>query len=290
MKRLIEWPVRLALMVFGFLFVFNLPSLIGIGNSLTLHPETFWKYVKENIQQLIRFGDTSYIDLFNEQNLPESYAYTMSIFASSLVAVIVFGLLAAMFVHMMPKKIGGFIKRGINFFEGVPDLMVIFIIQFFVITLYRETGLKFLQLYGVFGARPYVVPVITVSFLPAMLFAQFVIKVLEEEKVKDYVQYSRAKGLSSLRILIVHMLPNTFPLFILQLRTSIWVILSNIFLIEFLFTLPGLTDILQLIVMRGGSFLGLVICLLLFILPLLVIEVLSLFAIKAVNRKESASI
>lgn len=290
MKKWIELPFRLLLVVAGFLFVFNLPVLIGIGETLTFNLEPFWNSVKGNLQQLIRIDDTSYISLFDEQNLTESYRYTMTIFCYSLLTVIGTGMLAAVLVQLMPKKTSRVLKQGINFFEGVPDLMVIFLIQFFVIVLYRETGLKFLQLYGVFGAKPYAVPVVTVSFLPAMLLSQFLIKVLEEEEVKDYIQYSRAKGLSPLRILIVHMLRNIFPLFIMQLRTSIWIILSNLFLIEFMFNLPGLTRILQLITVRGGGFLGLVICMLLFILPLLVMEFLSLIAIKAVNRKESASI
>ncbi|MBU8918384.1 ABC transporter permease subunit [Bacillus sp. FJAT-29953] len=290
MKRWLELPFRLLLMVAGFIFVFNLPALLGIGETLTFNLEPFWNSVKGNLQELTRIDDTSYISLFDEQNFTESYRYTMTIFCYSLLTVMGTGMLAAMLVQLMPKKISRVLKQGINFFEGVPDLMVIFLIQFFVIVLYRETGLKFLQLYGVFGAKPYVVPVVTVSFLPAMLLSQFLIKVLEEEVVKDYIQYSRAKGLSPLIILIIHMLRNIFPLFIMQLRTSIWIILSNIFLIEFMFNLPGFTKVLQLVTLRGGGFLGLVICLLLFILPLLVMEFLSLIAIKTVNRKESASI
>ncbi|WP_310199212.1 hypothetical protein [Neobacillus niacini] len=91
------------------------------------------------------------------------------------------------------------------------------------------------------------------------------------------------------RIFIVHMIRNIFPLFIIQLRTSIWIILSNLYLLEFMFNINGFTKTFP-IAMGMGEFLLLVICLLLFTLPLLLIEALSLLVLTFFKGKNSVSL
>jgi peptide/nickel transport system permease protein len=85
------------------------------------------------------------------------------------------------------------------------------------------------------------------------------------------------------------MIRNIFPLFIIQLRTSIWIILTNPYLLEFMFNINGFTKTFP-IAMGMGEFLLLVICLLLFTLPLLLIEALSLLVLTFFKGKNSVSL
>ncbi|MGG1679580.1 ABC transporter permease subunit [Neobacillus sp. NRS-1170] len=289
MYKLLEIPIRIFLMVSGILFVFALPSLVGIGDTLTINFQPFWKYVEANFQKITQLGSHSFIRLYEQLNLAESYLYSMTIVFSSLLVVVFVGMAVAILVQMAPKKLGNLFKKVINFFEAVPDLLILFLFQFFVITLYKTTGLKFLQLYGNFGHKPYVIPIITVSFLPTLFLIQFFIKVLEEEELRDYVLYGKAKGLSQFRVLMVHMLRNIFPLYIIQLRTSIWIILSTIYLLEFMLNIPGFTK--NFVISIGtGEILMLVICLLLFTVPLLLIEATGYLVSRFYKGKESASL
>ncbi len=289
MKKYLDLPLRIVLMISGILFVFALPTLIGIGKTLTINFKPFWKFIEINIQKLTQINDPQFMGLFEQMNMAESYRYSMTIVFASLMVVIIVGMLGALMVQMAPKKIGKLFRKVTDFFESVPDLLVIFLFMFFVITLYKTTGLKFLQLYGIFGHKPYFVPIVTISFLPTLFFMQFLIKALEGEESRDYVLYLKAKGIRKSRIFIVHMIRNIFPLLIIQLRTSIWIILSNLYLLEFMFNINGFTKTFPN-AMGMGAFLLLVICLLLFTLPLLLIEALSLLVLTFFKGKESVSL
>ncbi|WML56601.1 ABC transporter permease subunit [Neobacillus sp. PS2-9] len=289
MKKYLDLPLRIILMISGILFVFALPTLIGIGKTLTINFKPFREFVEINIHKLTQIKDPQFIGLIEQINMAESYRYSMTIVFASILVVIIVGMLGAIMVQLAPKKIGNMFKKVINFFESVPDLLIIFLFMFFVITLYKTTGLKFLQLYGIFGHKPYFVPIVTIGFLPTLFFMQFLIKALEGEESRDYVLYLKAKGIRKSRILIVHMIRNIFPLFIIQLRTSIWIILSNLYLLEFMFNINGFTKTFP-IAMGMGEFLLLVICLLLFTLPLLIIEAISLLVLTFFKGKESVSL
>lgn len=208
--------------------------------------------------------------------------YSLTIFSVSLVVTIFFGLIIAIGILILPRKWRSISKNILNLTESVPDLLVIFLFQIFVITLYKATGVKFLQLYGT-NSNPYFIPIVTVSFLPIFFMGQFLIKSYEEEWERQYVLLAKAKGLSGLNISIKHILKNVFPYAIIHLRVMIWVILSNLLLVEYIFSIDGFTRSLfdQLIQTshKRYQYLGydvdfvlLVMSLFIFILPMIMIE------------------
>ncbi|MFJ7727332.1 hypothetical protein ACIQXV_14330 [Neobacillus sp. NPDC097160] len=140
--------------------------------------------------------------LFEQMNMAESYRYSMTIVFASLMVVIIVGMLGALMVQMAPQKIGKLFRKVTDFFESVPDLLVIFLFMFFVITLYKTTGLKFLQLYGIFGHKPYFVPIVTIFFLPTLFFMQFLIKTLEGKSIGTMFYTARLKQLGKVESLL----------------------------------------------------------------------------------------
>ncbi|MFJ5713003.1 ABC transporter permease subunit [Neobacillus sp. NPDC093127] len=235
-------------------------------------------------------NDSSYLEFFKELDITNSYQYTMTILGGSLIVIIFLAIVISILIMLTPEKVSNRLKNGINFFEAVPDLLVILLFMFFVISLYKTTGLKFLQLYGVFGNKPYFVPIMTVSFLPLFLLLQFLVKVINEEQNQQYVLYAKAKGIGRLRIILIHIMRNIFPLLILQLRTIVWVLLSNIYLVEYVFNINGFTQQFLKLLFMGGDFASLVACLLMLAIPLLVMEALAWFISKFIKGKEAVSI
>jgi peptide/nickel transport system permease protein len=66
----------------------------------------------------------------------------MTILLASLIFIIFLAMVVAILIILSPEKVKNRLKSGINFFEAVPDLLVIFLFQIFVITLYKTTGLN----------------------------------------------------------------------------------------------------------------------------------------------------
>ncbi|NRD80812.1 ABC transporter permease subunit [Bacillus sp. BRMEA1] len=287
MKTIFRLVIRLVLIISGFLYTFNLPHLFGIENDkIKISFQVFGRLVMKELFAFVQLKDPNYLVPLKELPIVESYQYTMTILAASLLVVLFLAMLIAVFVMLSSGKVQTYLKYGINFIEGVPDLLVIFLFQIFVIALYKNTGLRIFQLYGIFGAKPYFIPVVTVSFLPVFLLAQFLIKVMAEEHNQLYVLYLKAKGISMIRILLVHIFRNIFPLLLLQMRTIIWLILANIYLIEYMFNLNGFTKVIQRII----DFPSLVICLFMMAIPFVVVEAGCWLLIKRLNRKETVSL
>jgi len=291
MKLFLRFLIKIVLILVSFLFVFNLPSLLGIGKDrVQINVHTFWSYVSSDFHSLITINNPKYWDFLQTVDLAESYQYTMTILLLSLLLVTILSVGITFVVILSPPKLRNLLKTIINFFEGVPDLLIIFLFMFFVVTLYKTTGLKFLQLYGVFGKKPYFVPIITVSFLPLFLMLQFLLKVITYEQLQPYVEYAKAKGIGQARVLLVHIFRNIFPLVIFQLRTIVWVLLSNIYLVEFIFNINGFNEQLLKVVSFGGNITTLVIFLFMLTIPLLMIESIVWFFSKKIKGKVEASI
>jgi peptide/nickel transport system permease protein len=291
MKQMLRFIIRIVLVLSGFLFIINLPSLLGIGkNTIKFNFHTFWLFIKSDIILLLQIKDNRYLELLKTLKIAQSYQYTMTILFASLLLVIFLAVIFAVMVMLSPLKVRNRLKGAINFFEAVPDLLVIYLFMFFVITLYKTTGLKFLQLYGVFGKTPYFVPIMTVSFLPCLLLLQFLIKLMTDEESQQYVLYAKSKGISRIRIFLVHILRNIFSLTLFQLRTIVWVLLSNIYLIEYIFNLKGFTKQFVFILFQGGDFASLVVCILMLALPLVAIEVGGWMFSKLITGKEEVRI
>ncbi|MEH7119586.1 ABC transporter permease subunit [Neobacillus vireti] len=291
MKRLLRVFIRFVLILVSFLFVFNLPALLEIGKDrVQINIHTFWSFVKSDFHSLISINDPRYWEFIQKVDLAESYRYTMTILVLSLLLVTLMSLVIPIVVLISPPKVRNLFRTIVNFFEAVPDLLIIFLFMFFVVTLYKTTGFKFLQLYGVFGKEPYFVPVMTVSFLPFFLLLQFLLKVITDEQNQLYVEYAKAKGIGQVRILRVHIFRNIFPHAISQLRSTVWVLLSNIYLVEFIFNINGFNQQLFKVVIYGGNITTLVIFLFILTIPLLIIESIGWFLSRKVKGKVEASI
>ena len=291
MKRLFRILIRIVLILVSFLVVFNLPFLLGIGkDKVQIHLHTFWSSVQYDFHSLITINDPRYWEFLHTVDIMKSYRYTMTILLLSFILVIILAVCMAIVVILSPPKVRNVLKNIINFFEGVPDLLIIFLFMFFVVTLYKTTGLKFLQLYGVFGNKPYFVPIMTVSFLPLFLMLQFLIKIITDEQTEPYVEYAKAKGIGQVRVLLVHIMRNIFPLAIVQLRTIVWVLLSNIYLVEVILNINGFNQQLLKVVSLGGNITTLVIFLLMLTSPLLIIETVGWYLSTKMKGKEEAKI
>ncbi|WP_223587891.1 hypothetical protein [Neobacillus bataviensis] len=123
MKRFLRIIIRLVLIIGGFLFIFNLPSLLGIGrNHVVFNFETFWGFMKSDFQSLLQIKDAAYLSFFKQLDIAESYQYSMTILFFSLIFIIFMGLVFAVLIMLAPEKLRNILKSGINFFEAVPDL------------------------------------------------------------------------------------------------------------------------------------------------------------------------
>jgi peptide/nickel transport system permease protein len=273
MKLFIHYLIRGLCIVSGAILFLSIPRLFYVeGKRLLYGPEFFLGSLKDTLMQIMHFNPAPFFEQWVTTSIGERYFYTLEILGLSLLAMIIGGILLTGVFIITPRKLQSKLKDLINFSEAVPDLLIIFLLQFAVIYLYKETGFKLFRLYGL-SEKSYIMPVLTVALLPSFFMAQFLIKEIEAEWEKDYVIFAKSKGLHNLTIYFVHILRNIFPMAIIQLRTLIWILLSNLVLIEYLFALQGFTiDLVKIFTTDAPSVI--IFCLLLAV-PILFIDMLA---------------
>jgi peptide/nickel transport system permease protein len=288
MKLFAHYMIRAACLFVGVILFLSIPRLFYVeGNKLLYGPQYFIDSLAVVAREIFSFNVQPILHQWLTTSITERYFYTLQILGLSLLAMIVGGILLTAIFIITPKKIQSKVKDFINFSEAVPDLLIIFVLQFVVIYLYKETGIKLFRLYGL-SEKTYLMPVVAVSLLPAFFMAQFLIKQIEEEWEKDYVIFAKSKGLHNLTIYFRHILRNIFPLAVIQLKTLIWVLLSNLVLIEYIFAIQGFTKDLDSIFTKDA--LAVIIFCLLVAVPVLLIDLLARITMRIYRGKDELQI
>ncbi|MEW8969053.1 ABC transporter permease subunit [Mesobacillus jeotgali] len=273
MKLFVHYLFRGLCILAGTVLFLSIPRLFYVEEKrLMFGPEFFLGSLQDVTGQIFRFNPSLLIHQWMTTNIAERYFYTLQLLGLSLLAMVTGGIILTGLFIITPKKIQSKMKDLINFSEAVPDLLIIFILQFVVIYMYKETGIKLFRLYGL-SEKSYLMPVLVVSLLPSFFMAQFLIKEIESEWEKDYVIFAKSKGLHNLTIYFKHILRNVLPMAVIQLRTLIWILLSNLVLIEYLFALQGFTKDMDTIFTKDAP--SVIVFCVLIAVPILFVDLLA---------------
>ena len=112
-----------------------------------------------------------------------------------------------------------------------------FIIATFLIVLFGERlGLTF----GLDTPAHYVLPVMSLAFFPTAYIMRLIRSSMLDVMGQDYIRTARSKGLTQKRVIFKHALRNAMLPVITYLGPEIAYILTGSFLVERIFTIPGL--------------------------------------------------
>ncbi|MFE8699519.1 ABC transporter permease subunit [Cytobacillus sp. FJAT-54145] len=289
MKKSLKILVRAITIIVGICFFISLPYFVSVEpgvyegeGKLSLSIENAkLRFEALLIEGKLSVTDTDFLKYILDTDVKERYSYTLTILGVSVIVVSLVGLIITFMIVSLPLKIREMVKPIINMTEAIPDLLIIFLFQIGVITLYKSTGIKFLKLYGI-GENPYFIPIVTISFLPIFFLIQFMMKVYEDEENQHYVLLAKAKGLNRVAINLKYIFANTISFFVLNLRTIVWIILSNIILVEFIFNIKGFSEDLFRMIFFGFDPITTILYLFLFTAPILLIDFLAMI----ITRKQ----
>lgn len=247
MKLIIHYMIRICCISLSFLFLllFSRLSFTQDGRSDGESLYMILKNLFRNSESIIG-SQKELLALWIETDILERYIYTMKLLGGSIFITSIFGLMLSglFFCSSLKRKVS--LKKVIQVLSGIPDLLFITLFIIGGIYLYKSTGIKFFQLYGI-NNKPYLIPLLIITFLPTIYLCEFLFKIVEDESNKSYIELARGKGLGNIKIFRVHVLQNIIPSFLIQFRIIVMIILSNIVLVEYIFLLSGYTKDLQVI-------------------------------------------
>lgn len=291
MKKIIHYPFLLLTSVAGLLFFMSFPRLFTFRSTGSEHLgfglDAFIKAITATAIQFSKPENWLFFDSWKQETVIDRYTYSLEIILVSLIFTIFIGSVIAYLFMSLPFKQRSTVKHVLNFFEGIPDLLMIFMMQMFLFTLYREFEIRLVTMYGLAGKEPLIFPMIINSLLPSLFFAQFLVKVMEDEFDKHYILLGQAKGLSKFQIFFIHLTRNILPITSIHFKTIIFMVLTNLVLVEQMFVLDGYTkELYDLLLTQGISPVKIFFYVGVFMFPVIIAErIVSIIGKKAANAR-----
>lgn len=161
---------------------------------------------------------------------------TMSLGIAAILVSLLTGTLLGIWQAVTRKKgVRGGILTLTVLGSGIPNFVIAFLLL-----LGFGVKLKVLPIVGLSSGWHYILPVLSLAAYPAAVITRLMSNSLQEEMGKEYAVMVKAKGLSRHRGLITHLLKNSWTPVLNYLGKSAAFLLTGSFVVESIFTIPGL--------------------------------------------------
>lgn len=222
-----------------FILVGSLPVLM---RDLNFDSEGYFHTVRELIVKIFTLSNLTYNG--EREMLPavmERFFYSLKTLGIAFLTALAIAFLLSYLIVLFFEKKKDYILSFIEIIRSVPDVLWMFLLQAIVIWVYKTFGVKFIQTVSLGSEnRAFLLPLISLS-LPIFLFlTQIMVLKVFEELDKQYITFAKAKGLSYLYMLNIHVIRNIRQDLLGHFKTIIWMMLSTLVMVEYIFNLDGL--------------------------------------------------
>ncbi|EMX0192916.1 MULTISPECIES: ABC transporter permease subunit [Bacillus] len=168
------------------------------------------------------------------------YSETMIVFLSAFLLSLLIAYVLVVWVlqrsHMKQKMWNGVFLT----LESIPDILLILLSQLLIVIVFQKTGFMPIKLAGLGEERVRLLPIICLTIPTTLLFIKLLLLRFKEEMEKDYSIFAKSKGLSLQHILTHHVSRNVLLTTIYYAKTNILFMLSNLYIIEWIFNTYGM--------------------------------------------------
>ncbi|WP_088292483.1 ABC transporter permease subunit [Bacillus mycoides] len=233
-----EVTIQFIISILGIICLGALPKLFY---GFELHASKYIQSLKEVFVNLMDISNFQYVrDKFLFPQLFIHYKETIVIFfAAFFISLFVAFCIVYMIMSSSPR-IQHRIKSFLIFLESIPDILLILGSQILAIWFFKQTGFLPFQIASIGGESIRGLPIFCLSIPTTILFVKMLVLRFENELEKDYVLFAKAKGLNRFHILNRHVLRNALLSTLFFAKTNIFFMLSNLYIIEWIFNTGGI--------------------------------------------------
>lgn len=185
---------------------------------------------------LIRTGD---YQIQVKSILMKSALRTFTYFIPGLIVgvliAVMLGLLAS-----ISRLFGKWLDSAHAICSGVPDYLLIIFIQLVSIYITRMTGRNVILVAQYGNHIPFMIPFLTIAFIPGVLIYGTLRLAIEREMTQDYLTTARAKGLSHRGVIVRHVIRNIMEDLIMVLPKATTLALASMAVAEAMCDILGL--------------------------------------------------
>lgn len=177
--------------------------------------------------------------------LKNSVKKSMKLLTGGLIVAVVFGIFKGIFDSRRGKSKDSSLKVLLTIIPiSLPDVLIVALLQAFAIWLIQH-GIKIFKVAGAGTWHHEVLPIVALAILPASYIARVTAMSIESCYDKEYVKAAIGKGCSSRRILWNHVMRNAIGIIFESLSNITSLIISNMLIVEYMFSYPGITQLLM---------------------------------------------
>lgn len=238
--------VKFILSIIGILLVSGLPVLMAGLMAGELRITEYVQSIKDVLESLWPLQEISVANYRIEREVPvfpqifDYISYSLEILFLALSAAVLLAIFFTILTMLLPERIRGRIKVTLYFLESLPDLLIIMLAQVIVIFIFDRSGVLISKIAVVNGERIYWLPILCLMVLPMIQLYRLCMLTFQEEERQMYVELARSLGFSRVYIILVHMFRNAIVSVFFQSKKTMWFMLSNLFVLELMFNLPGI--------------------------------------------------
>ncbi|EEK74801.1 Binding-protein-dependent transport system inner membrane component [Bacillus mycoides] len=233
-----EVTIQFIISILGIICIGALPKLFY---GFELHASKYIQSLKEVFVNLMDISNLQYVrGKFLFPQLFVHYKETIVIFLAAFFISLFVAFCIVYVIMSSSPRIQHRIKSFLIFLESIPDILLILVSQILVVWFFKQTGFLPFQIASIGGESIRGLPIFCLSIPTTILFVKMLVLRFENELEKDYVLFAKAKGLNRIHILNRHVLRNVLLSTLFFAKTNIFFMLSNLYIIEWIFNTGGI--------------------------------------------------
>ncbi|NRR15736.1 ABC transporter permease subunit [Bacillus pacificus] len=244
LMRMVKWcGITCLQLVAAIVCIICLGALPRLFKGLQIDLIGFWNTIVFLGGKLLQPGEITYGFRDSRKLFPQiwiHYIETMIVFLSAFLLSLLIAYILVIWVlqrsHMKQKMWNGIFLT----LESIPDILLILLSQLLVVIIFQKTGFMPIKLAGLGEERIRLLPIICLTIPTTLLFIKLLLLRFKEELEKDYSLFAKSKGLSLRYILTHHISRNVLLTTIYYAKTNILFMLSNLYIIEWIFNTYGM--------------------------------------------------
>lgn len=238
--------IKFIFSVLGIVLVSGFPVLIGGLVAGELRLAEYAAALEAVLRGLWPLQEFTVLNMRTNREIPlfptiaEYIIYSLELLFLAFAVAIFFAITFTVLTMLLKEKARHRIKMALYFLESLPDLLVIMLAQLAVIAIYLQTNVLISKIAVVQGEHIYWLPVLCLALLPMIQLYRLCMLTFQDEERKMYIELARSLGFSKVFVIWVHMFRNAIISVFFQSKKTIWFMLSNLFVLELMFNIPGI--------------------------------------------------
>jgi peptide/nickel transport system permease protein len=235
--------------IFIFIFILFLAALPTISGVNPVEKTLSWNFenlphIYENFIKEIKNGSLGTYQVGNQrreisQDIGGNFTTSLGIMLVGVNLGVIVSLIFSIFVSRF--RMVRVVNFLLNILAVIPDFVIIIFSLLLAIKFYQVTGIRVISLRPDSGALNIWFPMILVGLAPTLYLFKLVAVKYYQICGEDYIRTAVAKGMRVNYINFQHVYKNIEPFIIAELTKIISLSIGNLFIIEYLLNVTGIT-------------------------------------------------